>query len=112
MSITGCHELFVYYRGNDEDMRDPLQKRIEPLWWDSFANNGLGAWTTKFCHLISARKNLVWFRCTRLGYYGYRVTSDKSFHDGVSKHKVSILCLYTQEYVYVKCYIRYKMILE
>ena len=76
------------FRDNEESVKDPLTRRIQPLWWDPYANKGLGSWTSEYCNLISARSNLVWFSCTRLGYYAYKVVLEGTNHDGVIKHKV------------------------
>ena len=45
---------------------------VQPLWWNPSSNGGFGEWTPDFCKLINSKSNLVWFSCSRLGYYGYR----------------------------------------
>ena len=79
---------FKHSRDEAKGVVDPLNRRIQPLWWDPFAKGGLGSWTPEYCHLISSRAKLVWFSCTRLGFYAYKVVFDPSSNNGVSKHKV------------------------
>ena len=45
---------------------------VQPVWWNPSSNGGFGDWSPDFCQLINAKSNLVWFNCSRLGYYGYR----------------------------------------
>jgi len=40
-----------------------------PAWWDSRANNGLGAWQADYCRMMKARRDSAVFSCHRLGYY-------------------------------------------
>ena len=42
---------------------------IFPAWWDSRANNGLGAWRSEFCKVMRASWDRSVFSCNRLGYY-------------------------------------------
>ena len=42
---------------------------IFPAWWDSRANNGLGAWRPEFCKVMRARRDRSVFSCNRLGYF-------------------------------------------
>ena len=42
---------------------------IFPAWWDSRANNGLGAWRPEFCKVMRARGDRSVFSCNRLGYF-------------------------------------------
>lgn len=52
---------------------DNIDDTVQPVWWDRYANGGFGAWTPAYCQVISSRNNLLWFSCTRLGYYGFRL---------------------------------------
>ena len=88
-------------RDEEKNVIDPLKRQIQPLWWDPFAKGGLGSWTPKYCHLISSRANLVWFSCTRLGFYGYRIQFHPSSHSGVSKHKVCQECSFLTILMYL-----------
>ena len=49
------------------DSSDPVN--IFPAWWDSRANNGLGAWRPEFCKVMKARRDRSVFSCNRLGYF-------------------------------------------
>ena len=42
---------------------------VRPGWWDSRANNGLGAWQTQYCKVMKERRDSSVFSCNRLGYY-------------------------------------------
>ena len=42
---------------------------VRPGWWDSRANNGLGAWQTQYCKVMKSRRDSSVFSCNRLGYY-------------------------------------------
>ena len=80
--------VYVVIRGSDEATQDPIARRVQPVWWDAYANSGLGGWTPDPCQLISARANLVWFSCSRLGYYGYRVQKARHSNYYINKHKI------------------------
>ena len=102
--MFSCSYLFsvTQFRDEEKNVKDPLRRRIQPLWWDPFSNGGLGSWTPEHCHLISSRSNLVWFSCTRLGYYAYNVLLDSSPQNGVSKHKVNFCGVYQQHSIVLK----------
>merc|ERR1719376_1505481 len=88
----------VIIRGSDvisTVLLNPMEgggRVVEPVWWDQYANGGLGQWVPDFCTLRSARLSAVWFSCTRLGYYAYRIrqrSDASSAHGGyINKHKI------------------------
>jgi G protein-coupled receptor 125 len=54
---------------------DHPKLQVQPVWWDASANNGFGSWRSDYCQLVEAKASLVWFKCWRLGHYGYRLMS-------------------------------------
>ncbi len=51
-------------------------RAFQPVWWDAGGNGGFGAWRPEPCALKSAKAGLVWFSCSRMGYYSYQLLKE------------------------------------
>ena len=53
---------------------DPFRpfEEAQPVYWDQYSNGGYGSWSPDFCKTISKTRDMIYFTCSRLGYYGVR----------------------------------------
>ncbi len=71
----------------------------EPVVWDPYMNGGFGSWSPSHCKVVSRSDDLIWFRTTRLGFYGLRVPRSDGDPIKQFRYIISVLPNFTEKII-------------